>query len=330
MKSALAVIPLMLLAVAYFGYHYQSDASSSDLNLRPIIAVLAQPPQTHCATTEDPNPTYTSYIAASYVKFVEGLGARAVPLLWNQSEEEILSLLDQVNGVVFPGGATVLYETDSTGKGVPTDYLKVEGLIVKTAIEKNKQGNHFPIYGICLGFQSLSLLSMEDLYLDNCLAPNIAVKQTLLGNPSRILSAAPENLVKDITTEEMVYESHHQCVMESHFDKSESLKAFWTPITTSSGPDGHVYINHMEAKDYPFYGFQYHPEKNIYEWTTSGFIPHTPEAIQWTQFLADFLGGEARQSQQKFADSKVEAATLIYNYEPIYTDNYFEQVYCFP
>lgn len=47
-------------------------------NDRPIIGVLAQ--EIAWKMEEEWSDTYNSYIAASYIKFVEGGGARAVPI----------------------------------------------------------------------------------------------------------------------------------------------------------------------------------------------------------------------------------------------------------
>lgn len=55
-----------------------SDKSELVINDSPIIGVLAQEISWHL-NKKWPG-AYTSYIAASYVKFVEGAGARAVPI----------------------------------------------------------------------------------------------------------------------------------------------------------------------------------------------------------------------------------------------------------
>ena len=47
---------------------------------------------------------YESYIMSSYVKYFEAQGARVVPLLITQSDEEIYEQLEKLNGVVMPGG----------------------------------------------------------------------------------------------------------------------------------------------------------------------------------------------------------------------------------
>ena len=45
----------------------------------------------------------TSYIAASYVKFIEMSGAQVVPIFSFSDTQIVLSRLDKINGVLFPG-----------------------------------------------------------------------------------------------------------------------------------------------------------------------------------------------------------------------------------
>eukprot|EP01052_Picozoa_sp_SAG31_P069444 SAG31_NODE_28265_length_412_cov_2.143770_1_plen_97_part_01 len=68
--------------------------------LGPVIAIFAQP-------APWPYPG-GQYIAASYVKWLESAGARAVPLSYHATDAEVDELFDQVNGVLFPGGAATL------------------------------------------------------------------------------------------------------------------------------------------------------------------------------------------------------------------------------
>jgi len=59
-----------------------------DLNLRPLIGVVSQ--------GGEPAPDGSSYIAASYIKFIEAAGARAVPILHDMSTHEVNLILDIV------------------------------------------------------------------------------------------------------------------------------------------------------------------------------------------------------------------------------------------
>jgi hypothetical protein len=60
-------------------------------NSRPLIGILSQP---SCGETETEADwtSNRSCIAASYVKFVESAGARAVPLLYNEPEESLIKV----------------------------------------------------------------------------------------------------------------------------------------------------------------------------------------------------------------------------------------------
>ena len=46
---------------------------------------------------------------------------------------------------------------------------------------------------------------------------------------------------------------------------------------------------HALGRDYPFYGVQWHPEKNPFEWTSAAVINHSKKAVLVTQYVADFF-----------------------------------------
>lgn len=71
-----------------------------DDNSQPLIGILSQP-----LYHSLPN---VSFIAASYVQFVEAAGARAVPIVYNSPKEEIVQRFNEVSGIIFPGGTVGL------------------------------------------------------------------------------------------------------------------------------------------------------------------------------------------------------------------------------
>lgn len=98
---------------------------------RPTVGILTQQ-----------YDTTHSYIAASYVKFVEGAGARAVPLFYERWDQGTLrKVLSSVNGVLLPGGGAEF-------SGVYWDALQT---IFDHATRANEDGVHYPIWGTCLG-----------------------------------------------------------------------------------------------------------------------------------------------------------------------------------
>ena len=77
---------------------------------------------------------------------------------------------------------------------------------------------------------------------------------------------------------------------------------------------------------------QWHPEKNIFEWTTAESINHSYHAVSIAQTVANFFVNEARKSNHRFNSEEEEMKSLIYNYQPTYTgmtSHSFEQIYIF-
>lgn len=93
------------------------------------------------------------------------------------------------------------------------------------------------------------------------------------------------------------------------------------------------FISTIEHRYYPFYGIQFHPEKNLFEWVRNKNISHTEHAIMAAQYFAEFFVNEARKSDHHFDDAKTEDQYVIYNFPPTFTGavgSAFEQSYMFP
>ena len=65
-------------------------APDPKLYYRPVIGILTHPGDG--ASGRLSNATNASYIAASYVKFVESGGARVIPLIYNEPSEKLLKV----------------------------------------------------------------------------------------------------------------------------------------------------------------------------------------------------------------------------------------------
>lgn len=73
------------------------SGQSTELNDRPIIGVLAEEIAWSLLDRyEDLNPY--SHIAASYVKFIEGGGARPVPIWIGRPKEYYREIMSHING----------------------------------------------------------------------------------------------------------------------------------------------------------------------------------------------------------------------------------------
>ena len=73
----------------------------------PVIGIVTLPLSTYFKQKFNSN-SYKGYIASSYKKWIEQTGARAVAIPHFASLREIDQLLNQVNGLLIPGGKTEL------------------------------------------------------------------------------------------------------------------------------------------------------------------------------------------------------------------------------
>ena len=289
-------------------------------NNRPIIGVMAQSTQ-----GESFEKFGQSYIAASYIKYLESSGARVVPIKNDLNETETEKLFHSINGALFPGGG-VNFETSG--------YARIGKQIYNLAKKSYDNGDYFPIWGTCLGHEFLSVLASNDLNLLSMTdSENYTIPLNYSSNylDSRLFRDIPEELAKFLSTSPTTINMHQYSVLLTTFQENKNIRNFFHVLSTNNDRNGLEFVSTMEGIKYPMYGIQWHAEKNTFEWTLNENIPHGEMSIKLTQYMSNFFVNEARFSQHKFSTPEEEAVSLIYNYSPVYTGNIsnFEQCYIF-
>ncbi|XP_060737975.1 gamma-glutamyl hydrolase [Tachysurus vachellii] len=317
MLNRIAALPFLVLAV--------SCASAARLPLvetpndRPVIGILTQ------EVNDSSLRLYgRTYIPSSYVKYIESGGARVIPIRLNQTREEHEKIFRSVNGLIFIGGAVDL-ET--------SDFAHTAGLYFRLALQANNEGDYFPIWGTCMGFQLLTVQVAGENLLSKTMAENISMPLNLTSEAqsSRMFASFPPELFKALSEEPLTGNFHHYGITEQVFVGNEKLSSFFTILSTNKAENGAVFVSTMEGKKYPFYGVQWHPEVNRFQWDPHYSFPHSKNAVQVSSLLAQFLVNEGRRSSHHFSQPEEETRALIYNYNPVYTANFssYEQVYFF-
>lgn len=299
----------------------QENPLSSDIKTdRPIIGILAQNTDGYVQTF---GPTY---IVASYIKYIESAGGRVVPIRNNLTEDQLEDLFKSINGVLFPGGGADIYDSP---------YSRTGNIIFNLAKKANDAGDVFPLWGTCLGFQFLSVQGAGGRKITSDVdGEDFSVPLNLSEGykSSRLLGSAPENIITYLKTDNVTYNHHRECISTETYSQDEQLKKFYNCLSTNRGKKGKEFVSTIEAYDYPFYGTQWHPEKNSFEWTLHETINHSEEAVAVTQYVADFFVNQARLSGHRFPSKEEEDAALIYHDNPIYCKpelTHFEQCYIF-
>eukprot|EP01059_Diplonema_ambulator_P007838 TRINITY_DN17351_c0_g1_i1.p1 TRINITY_DN17351_c0_g1~~TRINITY_DN17351_c0_g1_i1.p1 ORF type:complete len:314 (+),score=55.03 TRINITY_DN17351_c0_g1_i1:73-1014(+) len=297
---------------------------------RPIIGIWAHP-----STSTSPGCRgMCEYIAASYVKWVEGAGGRAIAIPYNADNATMDGIFESVNGILLPGGSAEL------PKSAKRIFPKI--------VEANKNGEAFPLWGTCLGFEWLMQLASND---DHILSSgydseniSLALQLTSDAGSSRMLGGATPygDSIRDIlsnTTNPPTMNNHQQGISPDVFNKTPQLTSFFTMLSTNVDRKGVPFVSQVEAKTVSVFGTQWHPEKNNYEWGVNPqdealpleAINHSPAAIKGSQAMADFFLTEARKNNRRYADPQKEYDSLIWNTGTLdtYQTEGFSQVYYF-
>merc|ERR1712232_143116 len=139
------------------------------------------------------------------------------------------------------------------------------------------------------------------------------------------------DLMKARETENLTENSHHNGIKPSDYAKHSAVEDFFNILSTNFDTKGQEFVSSVEAKEYPFTGTQWHPEKNAYEWGGVGTmgetaIPHGDHATQVTQYMANNLVKRARRNFHAFASDDELESYLIYNFNPVHGISHsFEQ-----
>ncbi|KAM8885126.1 gamma-glutamyl hydrolase [Spinachia spinachia] len=289
------------------------------VNDRLVIGILTQ-----IVSDEEMKPFGRTYIPSSYVKFVESGGSRVMSIRLTLETTEYEKIFSNINGLLLIGGAADLERSD---------FARVAKIFYRLALMANDDGDYFPIWGTCMGMQLLTVLVAGENLLESTRAENVVMPLDLTpeATSSRMFEGFPDNLMKALTYEPLTGNFHHYGVAVKSFQGNEKLQSFFSLLSTNVAENGVRFVSTIEGKTYPFYGVQWHPEVNRFQWSRRLNFPHSAHAVQLSSLLAEFFVNEGRRSLHRFDNPEEEASSLIYNSTPVYAGNFtaYEQLYFF-
>ncbi|XP_076005498.1 gamma-glutamyl hydrolase [Genypterus blacodes] len=319
MGSAAFLCLLVVVCCCCWSDASPTKARGEAVNERPIIGILTQ-----IISDKPMKPFGSTYIPASYVKYIESGGSRVMPVRLTLTNAEYANIFRSINGLLLIGGAVDL-ET--------SDFARVANIFYRLALKANEGGDYFPIWGTCMGMQLLTVMVAGQNLLTSTPAQNIAMPLNLTAGAvsSRMFGGFPSEVMTALTQEPLTGNFHHYGVQVETFLQNEYLKSFYTILSTNIAENGVHFVSTIEGRTYPFYGVQWHPEVNRFQWDSKLHFPHSRHAVQVSSLLADFFGNEGRKSLHHFDNPEKEASALIYNYTPMYAGNFtgYEQIYFF-
>lgn len=106
---------------------------------------------------------------------------------------------------------------------------------------------------------------------------------------SNLFSSAPKAIVNSLSSLPLTANFHRLCLTPENFTTFGLSKSYSALSINYDSTSNLTYISTVAHRHYPFYAVQFHPEKNIYEWTTKEKLPHSAKAIAVGQYFANFF-----------------------------------------
>jgi len=320
------VVLLSMLAAAVA---IEVGAPGIQITAAPIIGVLGVPAADDCGTVrlDRPRPERVALRGACfesfYVKWIESAGGQVVPVPFDMPHAQLRRLLSQLNGFLFTGGGLDLY--------LNTTYVQTAKFIYDFAL--SRKDDYFPVWGTCMGFQLLNILTAwnESVLCSYCYdSENIplALELTSVALQSRLFRALGGHVTSILSQQNVTMNFHHDGIPPTVSATNPKLAAFYNVLSINHDRKGAPFVSTMEAKEWPIYGVQWHPERNQFEFTPGDDIPHFPDAVKVGQAMAEFFVAETRKSRHSFTSMAELQKLLIYNYCPV-NNLYGQQTYYF-
>lgn len=238
-------------------------------------------------------PTIRGNYLNAYKEWVGQEGATSTVLPSRFEADQLESIFQSVNAVLIPGGPF-------------GDHLApLAKALITRAVQANSEGDYFPIWGSCLGFEWIlqTFAGVDGVVpplsggFDSEQLP-AALNFTAQAAGSRTYSAANDTLMGWLATEPITYNAHEGGITPDALAGSAPLAAAVNALSTSVDRKGVRFVAQIEHKSAPIYGSQFHPEKIQFVPTSRSYpnIPRTPEAVAGAKYFAQFFVSEAAKN----------------------------------
>jgi gamma-glutamyl hydrolase len=241
------------------------------LNNFPVIGILS---------------TYSNVINKymvnyAYVKWLQLHGCYVVYISPTLTKKQMIDLFGQIDGLVIPGGSNHPYENEPLYKQF------------KFLFDLAMEHGNFPVLGICMGLQYMLTYISNDSW-DNVkvVVDNIhsrCINYLVRPIDNTILS----NIPIQYFNKPYFSHNHHHAISLQYFKQNQPLMDFFDVLTIIDHPKGNL-VSTIQAKKYPFFGFQWHPEKPGFEWSKLQNIHRSPEFIEIGNIVSEFFVAYSR------------------------------------
>jgi gamma-glutamyl hydrolase len=244
--------------------------------------------------------------------FLKWGGSRTIAIPYNASEEELISLLRQINGAYFPGGS--LLQVDFKTKAQHPFYQTASKIFAYSKYMKAVKKQEWPVLGHCQGLESIAMIlnDGDPSVLDTVILEGInrPTHWVVPYTETRLWNKFNSTTAQRIEVEPMGLHFHTYSITIETFNRVKKMKEFMKITQTDTiEEDGKnvTFINSMEAYNYPIFAVMYHPEYQIANWGGS-----VPPAIVDNE-LTDEVAFRESFNLNRIARTNTNRPTISYN-----------------
>tara|TARA_Y100000389_G_scaffold205058_1_gene262564 strand:+ start:11007 stop:12026 length:1020 start_codon:yes stop_codon:yes gene_type:complete len=200
-----------------------------------------------------------SYIASSHISWLKRQGFNVLVIPYNT--KHLKSYFDKIHALYLPSGGAFA--------GTQMTYYNCCKKLLHMAIKANDNGTYFPVWGCCMGFQQMLILADDKDDVDNFLQKFDSYKNLLLpihftkeGLNSKFARGVGETTMKKLRRNKCTMNNHKLGITPEKFERNKKVNSFYNIVGTSTDRKGREFVAIIEAKHYPFWGVQWHPERD--------------------------------------------------------------------
>ena len=211
---------------------------------KPIVGVLATP------YINNKSRSKNVFLSRTFIKFFERNNIDFVVIPYNLSKYRLKSILKNIDGLLFPDSQIGnYYETDEF-----KEHLKIHKLLLALAKSINRKGRLLPILSICHGFQNLMLLETNE-EPDNLF---IHLKAYYNYKKDPVFTKNGNYMKKFYNTSNTLVHNNKMGISPTNMKKSKKISLY----AKTKDKTGKLFVEIIKHKNFPFYGFQGHPERS--------------------------------------------------------------------
>lgn len=191
---------------------------------------------------------HTSHIMKSYVDWFERRGIHVLPIPFDTPHPDLY--FHSVQGLFLPG----------TDRGYDIKSLPFMNCL-KRFIELSLH-DYFPIWGTCFGMEALiEAIGGTHTWKSYPSEGSTTIRMTREAEKSRLIHSFSSRLIHELENRKCVVQNHDYGISVEDLKSNPTLRKFFRVTATALDETGKEYVAAIEAKRYPIYAFQFHPEE---------------------------------------------------------------------